>query len=67
MNWKKTTPYGDYRETPDRKIGRMGAQSMVVRAAQHTMINGKHAGSKPLDRIKRALKRYNEAVSLNKQ
>ena len=46
-NWVKTTPYGDYKKTPDRT----SAQVHVIRKARALRIAGKHAGSKPLSRL----------------
>lgn len=56
-HWVKTTPYGDYNETPDRKSS---GKLMIFRQAIKLGIVGKHVGSKPLKRLLKGLARVNE-------
>jgi len=58
--WIKKTPFGDYNETPDRVNARTNRCVQMIREAKSLMLNGKHAGSKPLDRISKGLARAHE-------
>ena len=66
-HWVKKTPYGDYNETPDRVNARTNRNVHIVREAKALMLNGKHAGSKPIKRILASLARAHEAQAKIKQ
>ena len=66
-HWIKTTPFGDYNETPDRALARTERNIHIIREAKSLMLNGKHAGSKPINRILASLARAHEAQAKSKQ
>ena len=65
--WTKTSPWGNYNDTPDRKNSRTNAQTMILREAKSLGIVGRHAGSKPLSRILDGLAKAHEAQKSNKK
>jgi len=66
-HWVKTTPFGDYNETPDRALARTERNIHIIREAKSLMLNGKHAGSKPIKRILEGLARAHEAQAKDKE
>lgn len=60
-HWKKTTPFGDYNQTPDRVNARTNRCVQMIREAKALYVCGKHAGSKPLKRLAKGLARVHEA------
>ena len=66
-HWIKTTPFGDYNETLDRVNTRTNKNIHIIREARSLMLNGKHAGSKPINRILEGLARAHEAQRNKKQ
>lgn len=66
-HWIKTTPFGDYNETPDRALARTERNIHIIREAKSLMLNGKHTGSKPISRILASLARAHEAQAKSKQ
>ena len=60
--WVKTTPFGDYKDTPDRK--KRSSQEHIVTEAKRLATNGKHAGSKPLHRLIRNIARAHESLKI---
>lgn len=66
-HWTKTSPWGNYNNTPDRKNSRTNAQTMILREARTLGIIGKHGGSKPLNRILSGLAKAHEAQKSNKE
>lgn len=64
--WEKTTPYGDYNDTPDRKNSRTNNVTHILREARALKIIGKHAGSKPIKRILKAIARAHKAMAPSK-
>lgn len=61
-HWEKTTPYGDYRETPDRLNSRTNAQTMIIREAKKLGVCGRRAGSKPVGRLLQGITRAHKAL-----
>lgn len=59
--WIKTTPYGDYKETKDRKNSRTNRNVHIIREAKSIMVAGKHAGSKPISRLLNGIAKAHEA------
>ena len=53
--WTKTTSYGDYKETKDRKESRTSSQVMIIREAKKLGVAGHHAGSKPIRNLLRGV------------
>ena len=66
-HWVKTTPFGDYNETPDRELARTERNIHIIREAKSLMLNGKHTGSKPINRILASLARAHEAQIKDKE
>ena len=60
--WTKTTPYGDYKETKDRKTSRTNRNVHIIREAKSIMVApGRHAGSKPLAKLLKGIAKAHEA------
>ena len=66
-HWTKTSPWGNYNDTPDRVNSRTNAQTMILRSGKKLGVVGKHAGSKPLRRILDGIAKAQEAIVFNKQ
>lgn len=66
-HWTKTTPYGDYSQTPDRVNSRTNSQTMILREARKLGVVGRHGGSKPLSKILNGLAKAHEAISSSKE
>ena len=60
-NWVKTSPYGDYRETPDRKFSHEKKNVHIIRKSRALGICGKHAGSKPIARLLQGIRTFEMA------
>lgn len=60
--WTKTTPYGDYKETKDRKESRTSSQVMIIREARKLGVAGCHAGSKPIKNLLRGIAKAHTAM-----
>ena len=61
--WVKTTPYRDYKETTDRKNCKTNRVIHILREAHALGVIGKHAGSKPLNKVIEAIARAHKAVA----
>ena len=57
-NWVKTTPYGDYQDTPDRKFSNEKRNVHIIRKARALGICGKHAGSKLIDKLLQGIRTF---------
>ena len=66
-NWVKTTPYGDYQDTPDRKFSREKRNIHIIRKARALGLIGKHAGSKPIDRLVKSIRTFEVEVRLHEE
>lgn len=66
-HWTKTSPWGNYNNTPDRMNSRTNAQTMILREARKLSVVGRHGGSKPLYRILNGLAKAHEAISSSKE
>ena len=65
-HWTKTTPFGDYGMTHDRLSARTNKITQVIRQAKALGVCGKHAGSKPLDRLLNGIRTVEMAVQAMK-
>ena len=61
--WEKTTPYGDYNDTPDRKNSRINKVTHIIREARALNVVGKHIGSKPIEKLLQAIARAHKAMA----
>lgn len=59
-HWVKTTPFGNWEDTPDRQ--NTNAQVHIVREAKALGIIGRHGGSKPLDKLLKSIARAHKAL-----
>ena len=66
QHWEKKTPYGDYNDTLDRKNSRTNNVTHILREARALKIVGKHAGSKSIKRILKAIARAHKAMAPSK-
>ena len=66
-NWVKVTPYGDYQDTPDRKFSREKRNVHIIRKAIALGICGKHAGSKPIDKLLQGIRTFEMANTKKKE
>jgi len=60
--WTKTTSYGDYKETKDRKESRTSSQVMIIREAKKLGVAGRHAGSKLIKNLLRGIAKAHKAM-----
>ena len=60
--WEKTTPYGNYSKTPDRRNSRINKVTHIIREARALGVAGKHVGSKPISRLLKSIARAHEAM-----
>lgn len=65
--WTKTTPFGDYTQTPDRVGARTNSQTMIIREARALRVAGKHAGSKPTARLLKGIAQTHRALTAYKK
>jgi hypothetical protein len=65
-HWVKTTPFGNWEDTPDRKASRTNAQVHIIREAKALSIVGKHAGSKPTSKLLEGIARAHKAMAPSK-
>ena len=61
-HWVKTTPFGNWEDTPDRQASRTNAQVHIVREAKALGIIGRHGGSKPLSKLIKSIARAHKAL-----
>ena len=61
-HWTKTTPFGNWEDTPDRQASRTNAQVHIIREAKALGIIGRHGGSKPLDKLLKNIARAHKAL-----
>jgi hypothetical protein len=66
-NWVKTTPYGDYQDTPDRKFSNEKRNVHIIRKARALGICGKYAGSKPIDKLLQGIRTFEMANAKKKE
>ena len=64
--WEKTTPYGDYNDTQDRKNSRINKVTHIIREARALNVAGRHVGSKPMGKLLQAIARAHKAMSATK-
>ena len=62
MEWKKTSPMGDYKETKDRVESRTNGHLHIIREARSLNVCGRHAGSKPTKRLLLGIAKAHEAM-----
>lgn len=60
--WKKTTPFGNWENTPDRQTSRTNAQVHIIREAKALGIIGRHGGSKPLYKLVKSIARAHKVL-----
>ena len=60
-HWVKTTPFGNYENTPDRN--ETSAHTHIIREAKALGIAGKHAGSKPTSKLLKGIARAHGAMA----
>jgi hypothetical protein len=60
-HWVKVTPFGNYKDTPDRN--ETSAHTHIVREAKALGIAGKHAGSKPTSKLLKGIARAHRAMA----
>lgn len=65
-HWVKTTPFGNYENTPDRLDARTNNQVHIIREARALGIIGKHAGSKPTSKLLKGIARAHRAMAPSK-
>lgn len=65
-HWVKTTPFGNWEDTPDRKASCTNAQVHIIREAKALGIVGKHAGSKPTSKLLEGIARAHKAMAPSK-
>ena len=61
-HWVKTTPFGNYENTPDRQDSRTNAQVHIIREAKALGIIDRHGGSKPLHKLVRSIARAHKTL-----
>ena len=66
QKWEKTTPYGDYNDTPDRKNSRINKVTHIIREARALNVAGRHVGSKPMGKLLQAIARAHKAMAPSK-
>jgi hypothetical protein len=66
-NWVKTTPFGDYWDTPDRKFSREKKNIHIIRKARALGLIGKHAGSKPIGRLIQSIRTFEMTNALHEK
>jgi hypothetical protein len=66
-HWEKTTPYGDYSLTKDRVNSRNERNLHVIRKARALGLVGKHAGSKPIDRLIQSIRTFEVNTDLHEK
>ena len=64
--WVKTTPFGDYAQTPDRVSKGTNRNVHIIREAKALHVSGKHAGSKSIDKLLKNINLAHEAILRNK-
>ncbi len=67
QHWVKTTPFGDYRMTEDRVNARKNRNIHIIRKARALGLIGKHAGSKPIDRLVKSIRTFEVEVRLHEE
>ena len=66
-HWEKTTPYGNYSMTEDRVNARNDRNKHIIRKARALGLIGKHAGSKPIDRLVQSIRTFEITVDLHEK
>lgn len=66
-HWEKTTPYGNYSMTEDRVNSRNSKRTHTIRKARALGLIGKHAGSKPINRLIQSIRTFEIAVALHEK
>jgi hypothetical protein len=67
QHWVKTTPFGDYRMTEDRVNARNDRNIHIIRKARALGLIGKHAGSKPIDRLIQSIRTFEVNTDLHEK
>jgi hypothetical protein len=60
-HWVKTTPFGNYEDTPDRT--ETSVHTHIIREAKALGIVGKHAGSKSTTKLLEGIARAHKAMA----
>ena len=66
-NWTKTSPYGDYQDTPDRKFSREKRNIHIIRKARALGLIGKHAGSKSISKLIQSIRTFEVTTALHEK
>ena len=67
MNWIKTSSWGDYLDPEQNHKSTNMRNQMIIRQAQALRLDGKHAGSKPIDRLLKNIRFYSRALNMMKK
>lgn len=65
--WTKTSPWGNYLDSEQNHKPTNMRNEMIIRQAQNLHLDGKHAGSKPIDRLLRNISFYSKAMAKIKE
>jgi hypothetical protein len=66
-HWEKTTPFGDYSLTKDRVNSRNKRNAHIIRKARALGLIGKHAGSKPINRLIQSIRTFEVNTALHEK
>ena len=66
-HWEKTTPFGNYRLTEDRVNSRNKRNSQIISKARALGLIGKHAGSKPINRLIQSIRTFEVNTDLHEK
>ena len=66
-HWEKKTPYGNWRETPDRENVRTNSVTHIIREAKALGVAGRHAGSKPIKKLLLGIAKAHKALTKTKK
>ena len=66
-HWEKKTPFGDYSLTKDRVNARNDRNKHIIRKARALGLIGKHAGSKPIDRLVQSIRTFEVNTDLHEK
>lgn len=67
MKWTKTSPWGNYLDPEQNHKPTNMRNQMIIRQAQALRLDGKHAGSKSIDRLLKNIRFYSRALNMMKK